>query len=126
MNKKSQKIETEELIFIILNFVFFAILLFFVVRSGSVDSILEEVYAKKIALVMDSMKPGMSIEVKADNLLSQIEKNKFTRFPVIFENNRVIVVTSEKTKGYSFEYFSEGNPEASIDNQLKTISVKLK
>lgn len=122
--RSSESIGTEEVIFIILNLAFFAMLLFFVIRSSSVDTILEEVYAKKIALVLDSMQPGMEVTLAAESFFKQIEQNKFNEFPIKTENNKVFVKTSSKISGYSFVYFSEINPTFYLDNQLKTITIK--
>ena len=125
MNKKaSETISTEAIIFIILNALFFAILLFFVMRSGSQDNALDEIYAKKIALVLDNMKPGMEVNLSAEDFFSRLEKNKFKDFPIIVENGKVTVRVSSKISGYSFFYFSSAEPRIFINPELKLITIK--
>jgi hypothetical protein len=116
-NKKAQEdaLITEQIIFIVLNLVFFAVLIFFVMRSGSGAIVAEEAYAKKIALILDSLQPGMEVNISIKGLYDVMEKNNFKGFPISIESNKVKVTTTTKT-GYSFMFFSSLNPTISINN----------
>jgi uncharacterized protein (UPF0333 family) len=116
--KKGDEIVSQELIFLVLNLLFFAILLFFVFRSGSGATIAEEAYAKKIALIIDNMKPGMEVNISLAGLYSIMSSNKFSEFPVHVENNTV-TVRAMKGKGYSFRFFSNVSPLIIIDKTSK-------
>jgi len=121
--RSAETIGTEAVIFLVLNLLFFSILLFFVIRSGSPDTALEETYAKKIALVLDEMKPGMEVNISAEDFFSRFEKNNIQDFPIPIANSKVTVKIS-KTGGYSFYYFSKVDPRISINKELKLINIK--
>lgn len=108
-NKKASQPLWETLIFFILNIIFFCALLFFVLRSASGDAIVEENYAKTIALTIDSMKPNSEVWLSLNMLYEVSDKNKFDRNQVIsFDlKNHVVNVKVSKSSGYTFHYFSE-------------------
>jgi len=111
-NKKADEMITEQIIFIVLNILFFAALLFFVWRSASEDIILEETYAKKIALIIDSMQPGTNVSITISELLERADKNKIKEFPVSFDfEKNEIKVKITKGAGYNFNYFTTLKPE---------------
>ncbi|MFH1365500.1 MAG: hypothetical protein ABIH28_02875 [archaeon] len=65
---------------------------------------MEEAYAKKIALVIDAAKPGMSIEI---DMRSAIAKSKgYTGKIVDIKGNLVTVKLSQKG-GYSYSFFND-------------------
>lgn len=123
MNKKGGELVTEQIIFIILNALFFAVLLFFILRSASADAIAEEVYAKKIGLFIDGMKPGMEINISADDFFKRLEQNKFPEFPIVVEKN-IVTVKITKGKGYSFRHFSSLNAQVLVDRNNNAIIIK--
>ena len=58
---KKGAILMENVIFIILNILFITILILFLLRQGQGAVLLEQSYAKQIALLIDSAKPEMTI-----------------------------------------------------------------
>ncbi|MEK6882691.1 MAG: hypothetical protein AABY22_23920 [Nanoarchaeota archaeon] len=60
-SKKSQGFLTENIIFIILNVIFFSLMFLFLARVGTDTSTIEKVYVRQIALAIDEMKPGTEI-----------------------------------------------------------------
>lgn len=103
-NKKGNFI-VENLIFIILNIIFFSVLLVFIIRSTDPLSLYEQAYAKKIALLIDEAKPGTSIFLNINDL-TQISKEKdFNKIITITASNRV-VVSLEEGNNYGFPFFS--------------------
>ena len=61
--KKRGNILTENVIFLILNLAFLAILVVFILKQGAGAVVLEQSYAKQIALLIDGARPGMVIEL---------------------------------------------------------------
>jgi len=124
-NKKAQEtMATEAIIFIILNLLFFSILTFFIIRSGSGDSVLEEVYSKKLALILDNMKPGMEVNISAQDLFDRTIRNKIGDFPITVLNNKINVRVSAESSGYDSYYFSQVNPKIFIDVNSKLIIIQ--
>lgn len=107
-NKKADQPLWETVIFVILNIFFFAALLFFIIRVSSGDAIIEENYAKTIALTIDSMKPGSEVQLNLKLLYDVSDKNKFDRNSVLtFDLEKNLITVKVRTgSGYSFHYFS--------------------
>jgi hypothetical protein len=107
-SKKADQPLLETVIFFILNLFFFAALLFFIVRVSSGDAIMEENYAKTIALTIDSMKPGSEVWIDLQLLYDAADKNKFDKNEVIkFDfTKHLVTVKVRPGAGYSFHYFS--------------------
>lgn len=124
INKRGQMIP-EQIIFLVLNIFIFSALLFFVWRSASDVSVAEEIMAKKLALIIDGMRPGTEVNMTLVNFYKIMEKNNFKEFPIKIENNQVNV-RATSGKGYSFEFFSNLTPVISINqNDLnKTLSIR--
>jgi len=108
-SKKANQPVWETVIFFILNIFFFAALLFFIARVSSGDAIIEENYAKTLALTIDSMKPHSEVWVDLQLLYEVSDKNKFDKNNVITFNlkDHVVTVKVRPGQGYSFHYFSD-------------------
>lgn len=105
LNKKGNVL-TENLIFIILNVIFLMILFLFIFKQGEGAIILEESYAKQIALLIDGAKPGMIITLNMEKGMNLAEKNKISQDIVSISGNVVTVKLSEKG-GYSYSFFND-------------------
>jgi hypothetical protein len=103
--KKKAEILTENLVFIILNILFFSILALFVFIKSDDASLIEEAYAKKIALVLDAAKPGMNITLDMASALKKKDK-KYTGKIIDIQNNLVTVKLSKKGS-YSYSFFND-------------------
>jgi len=103
---KKAEILTENLIFIILNLVFFSLLAVFIFIKSDSSSLVEESYAKKIALILDSVRPGM--EVNLDMALANKKAKDYGGKIVDIQGNIVTVKLSQKG-GYSYSFFNEAN-----------------
>ena len=121
--KKGDDLLNEQLIFIILNLIFFSSLIFFVVRSGSGEVLIEEDYAKKIGLILDSIEPNMEINISVEELVLFMDKNQIIGIPVSLENNLVNVKISN-SGGYTFNYFSSIPVKLFFDRQNKILTIK--
>lgn len=109
-NKRGIDVLSSTLVFLLLNVVFFAIMFGFVARAGSGATVVEQVYAKQIALIIDQAKPGTSINMNIEEIYELADKNKFSRQNIIKidnEKNQVYVQVDEG-KGYSYNFFSSG------------------
>jgi hypothetical protein len=123
--KKGDELITEQVIFIILNLVFFSALLFFIIRSGSSDAVYEETYAKKLALILDGMNENMEVNVSIETLVEGMEKNNvLNQIPVSVNNNLLNVKITKSGLGYNFHYFSKLTPQFFLDRQNKILTIK--
>ena len=117
MNKRGELL-VENIIFIVLNLVFLTILLLFVVKQGSGAIVLEQNYAKHIAMLIDAGQPEMTIKLEMKDARKLAEKNglDFTlkNNVVKIENNIVTIKLSEKG-GYSYSFFNDVSATAYVD-----------
>jgi len=104
MNKNAELL-TENLIFILLNLAFFAILAVFVFIKSDDPSILEEAYAKKIALILDAARPGMNISIDMQKAIDKWDKDYVGKV-VSIEGNLVTVKLKQKGE-YSYSFFND-------------------
>jgi hypothetical protein len=116
INKKASQMPTENIVFLVLNIFFFCALLFFVLRTASNTAIVEEVYAKKLALIVDQMQPNSEMNVSVKGLYETMDANKFEEFPIRVSGN-IITVSAAKNSGSSFRFFSAVTPVFSIDSK---------
>jgi len=115
MKNKRGTILAENIIFIVLNLVFLAILILFIMKQGAGAVVLEQAYAKKIALLIDSAKPGMILKLNMQDAKKTAEKNgvDFNDIVKIVDGNIVKVKLSEKG-GYEYSFFN--NVDVSDDS----------
>jgi len=110
VNGKKANILTENIIFIILNLVFLTILVLFVFSKAGGVAVLEEKYAKQIALIIDSAKPVMTIKLNMQDALEKKDKG-FNEKIVLIKDNIVTVKLREKG-GYSYSFFNDVKVDA--------------
>lgn len=98
----------ENLIFIIVIALFFGVMFAFVARAGSQANIIEQVYSKQVALLIDKMNSGMTVNLDISELNSAAKRNKFYGKVVDIDNkNKKVNVQVVGGKGYSFNFFSD-------------------
>jgi len=107
-NKKAA-ILMENVIFIILNILFITILILFLLRQGQGAVLLEQSYAKQIALLIDSAKPGMTIILDMGKAKDLAEKNGLEFKDIVTKTNTIITVRLSASGGYSYSYFNDVN-----------------
>jgi len=111
---------------IILNLIFFAILLAFIYRSSQGGLIYEQAYAKQIAMLIDEAKPGMDISFKMDKGIELAEKNNKDKNKIVsIDKNNVIIDLSGKG-GYSFKYFSDYDIKTSFDEKQNILKIMIR
>ncbi len=98
---------TENVIFIVLNIVFISILLVFIfVKSGSA-AVLEEKYAKEIALLIDESQPGMTIHLNMQDAIGIAKGNNIATAAIVRINKNVVTVKLRGNGGYSYSFFND-------------------
>jgi hypothetical protein len=111
MEKRGVTLLLKNIILIILTVVFIGILITFItIKSGS-SGVLEEKYAKEIALVLDSSRPGMEITLNMADAVSAAQKNlgkNNIKNLVTFSGN-VVTVRLGVDSGYSYSFFNSVN-----------------
>jgi hypothetical protein len=108
LDNRGTNILTENLLFIILNFIFLSILIIFLVSKVGSAAVLEEKYAKQIAMVLNSAKPIMEIHLNMKDAFKKADKNHWPRKNIVSVNENVVVVKlSERSKGYSYSFFND-------------------
>lgn len=124
-NKKGSDMLPEQVIFIVLNIVFFVVLLTFISKSSDGASLYEQSYAKQIALMLDRAKPGTTFVMDIMDGINVKDKSKSLNETIKIdkENNKVIVSLRGST-GYTFKYFHNYDLEYKITNKYLTVSVK--
>lgn len=104
----SNNILIENVIFFVIVTVFFVVLFLFVTRAGSQSTVVEQIYAKQIALAIDKAKPGTGVSLDISELQKHAEKNNYYDEIINIDNeNNEVSVRVVKGKGYEFEFFND-------------------
>lgn len=106
-SKKGTTILAENLIFIILNVLFLVILILFVTRQSSSAAIVEENYAKQIALLIDSAKPGMILKLNMEEPMQIAEKNGIAFEDIVKKEGNFIILRLDENSGHSYSFFND-------------------
>ena len=126
--KKAFSPVIENVIFIVLNIMFFAMMIFFVVRAGSGASVLEQAYAKQAALIIDNAKPGMSIFVDIEDALKIAKKNGVKEENIArvdAKENKIMIKLSQRG-AYSYQFFNNADVSVAVQGIYLKIDVKEK
>lgn len=110
-SKRGSTLLTENIIFIILNLIFITLLVIFLIsRSGSA-AVMEEKYAKEIALVIDSSSPGMMMTLDMKDAVNAARKSfgEGNLKEMVNIQNNIITVKLRNGKGYSYSFFNNVN-----------------
>ena len=120
MVNKRGEILTENIIFIILNLIFFTILILFIFSRTGSAALLEEEYAKQVALMIDAAKPGMIFHLNVEELIDKAEKEGFSR-DVISVGKNIVTVKLRSKGGYSYSFFNDVSASAFPDTSSRPI-----
>ena len=118
---KSRKgnILTENIIFIVLNLAFITILLIFLFSKTESASVLEEKYAKQIALLIDAAEPLMTIHLNMEDALDVAEKENFPAGEIVKITGNLVTVKLREDGGYSYSFFNDVDANANFDTLNK-------
>jgi len=117
--KKKGTILAENIIFIVLNLVFITILLLFIFLKAGTAAVLEEKYAKKIALIIDSSRPGMIINLNVEDAIKVAEKENFPLQDIIKIDKNIVTVKLREKGGYSYSFFKDVRVDVRFDASNK-------
>lgn len=104
--KKRGNILVENLIFIILNILFLTILVLFLYRQGNGAIVLEQSYAKNIALLVDAGRPIMEMKLNMEDAINLAEKNGLKREEIVKITGNTVTVKLSDKGGYSYSFFN--------------------
>jgi len=125
--KKRGTILAENIIFIVLNLIFLTILIIFLFSKMGDAAVLEEKYAKQIALIIDSAKPVMEIHLNMEDAIKKASEEKWEGDIVTIQENIVRVKLREKG-GYSYSFFNDVDvtpyPDTNDKEYILTINEK--
>jgi hypothetical protein len=107
--KKDKKgtILVENIIFIILNMIFLIVLILFLVRQGSGAIVLEETYAKQIAMIADASQPIMLIKMDMSKGKEISDNNKIDFNKIISIDGNIVSVRLSGDEGYEYAFFND-------------------
>ena len=119
IKKKRGNILTENIIFIVLNLVFITILLLFLFSKAGSATILEEKYAKQIALLIDAAEPAMTIHLNMEDAIKIAEKENFPAGEIVQITGNIVTVKLRENGGYSYSFFNDVGVNANFDTLNK-------
>jgi hypothetical protein len=107
--RKGGDILPENVIFIVLNVMFITILVIFVFIKTGDAATLEEIYAKQIAMIIDSSKPSMVIHLNMEKAVEKAKKElgEGSQEQIVQINDNIVTVKLRKKGGYSYSFFND-------------------
>jgi len=124
MNKKADLLH-ENLIFIVLNVIFFVMMILFVQMKGSAIHIAEEETAKQIALIIDVAKPGTDLEINLKDFFEKAEAKGMKRDKSVRIDNEknLVVVKGSEDSFYDYSYFNDVNVKFNFKDDYLILEV---
>ena len=124
MNKKADLLH-ENLIFIVLNVIFFVMMILFVQMKGSAIHIAEEETAKQIALIIDVSKPGTDIEINLADFFEKADGKGMRKDKTIIIDNEKNLVTVKGSLDtfYDYSYFNDVNVKFNFKDDYLILEV---
>ncbi len=115
------------IVFFVLVVAFFSIMILFVHRVAVSASVYEEIYSKKIALIIDEARPGSVLTLDISKIVSLARKNGFSEIQIknkiITIDNNLVKVQLDSSGSYGFEYFSDYPVSYVIDGDVLILEV---
>jgi len=125
MQKKGEML-TENVVFIILNLAFFAIIILFLfLKMGSAAPI-EEKYAKQIALLVDAARPGMLISLDISEAVEKAEDKDWPLEKIISIEDNVVMIQLRDDGYYVYSFFNDVDVQVSDILEGDKIELKIK
>ena len=121
-NKKAEML-IGNVVFILLNALFILLLVLFLFKQGEGASVLEQTYAKEIALIVDSAQPEMLIKIDMRDGFKIAEKRGIPFEEVVRVQRNVVIVKLTEKSGYSYSFFNDVRLEAYPDRDKEGMYV---
>ena len=112
---KSGTILIENVIFIVLNILFLVILILFLYRQGNGAIVLEQSYAKNIALLIDSAKPITEMKLNMEDAFTLAQKNGIKPEDIVKITGNIVTVKLSDNGGYKYSFFNNVDATAYPD-----------
>ncbi len=132
LNKRGNEIVMPEIVLIVLSILFFGAMLVFVTKAANSSLFYEEVYAKKIALTLESASPGTTLEFDISKIYQIAKQNKFDGFRDNFfyfnEQDQSVLIKLSSSGGYLYKVMSNVSiapPTVNLDEKNKQYSLIL-
>jgi hypothetical protein len=112
--------------FIILNLIFLTAIFLFLSRTTTDSALEEQLEAKRIALMIDTMRPGTTITINLEELSEKAEKKGY-RGPTIEIDTKIsqVIIRLEEGEGYSHQYFTNIEQQNIRGDGRKKIEISL-
>ena len=119
IGKRGANILAKNIIFLVLNLAFITILLLFVFTKTGSAAVLEEKYAKQIALLIDAAEPGMSVHLNMEDAITTAEKRNIPASEIVKITGNLVTVKLEDGVGHSYSFFNDVDATANLDTSNK-------
>ena len=107
MRKKGELL-VSNIVFIVLNLAFLAILILFIAKQGGGAIVMEQSYAKQIALLIDASQPGMQINLRMDDAIKKATEERLNyKEDMVTVSGNVVKVRLTQEGGYSYSFFND-------------------
>ena len=115
--EKKGEILVENIIFIVLNVAFLAILAIFLINQGNGATFLEDSYSKQVALLIDSARPGMVMHINFEDAKDVSDKNGISFSEILMIKDQYVTVKLSEESGKSYHFFNNINIERADPNK---------
>lgn len=105
--KGSSDLLQEYIIFIVLNLVFLSVIIGFLIIKSNNASVLEQSYAKNIALLIDASVPTMEMKISMEQAFNHAEKKNIPRDEIVKIVDNNVTVNLGSNIGYSYSFFND-------------------
>jgi len=122
--RKRGSLLLEEIIFFVLNAVFFIVMLVFILNNTATRAVYEQAYAKEIALLIDEAKPSMVIYIDMKKAIELAKNKNKEEIVKINEKLKKITVSLGNTKGKSFRYFNDVNITKEFNHNYLKLTIE--
>jgi len=104
--KNKRGMLTQDVMAIVLTLIFFAVVEGFIFLQGNGAIVLEQSYAKNIALLIDSAKPITEMKLNMEDAFKLAKRNGIAREDIVKIENNLVTVKLSNTGGYGYSFFN--------------------
>lgn len=107
LSKNKNGLLFNNLILIVIAVLFIGILYLFVAKQGKGAIVLEQAYAKNIALLIDASRPVMEMRIDMTKAFELAKKNKIPLNEVVKIQDNFVIVKLSESGGYKYSFFND-------------------
>lgn len=104
---KKGEILIGNVVFILINALFIFLLILFLLKQGSGVIVLEQMYAKEIALSIDYAKPVMLMKLDMEKGMKLAKKNGIDFDEIVKIDGNIVRVKLSDNSGYTYSFFND-------------------